>query len=152
MGYYVEIRPNDTARLSIAEFRQRFLDAGVELHPALTHPESSPEDRERYADDLIYSGGIISFCKSDKVTCGVTGDARMNWGARGEQAAELLRELLAIAQGVNATLCISTHSGEHYINEETLDVAVADYLKGSQTALGAFGSSAAPRKQGLSSL
>lgn len=139
MGFYVEIRPNDSKPLTIAEFRQRFLDAGLELHPALTHPDSPPEDRVRYADDLMYSRGNISFYHNAKLPCAVTADARISWGEREAEVKRIFQELLDIARNVDSALFFSNHDGTFLISEDALDRAVADFTKVSRIALGSFG-------------
>lgn len=145
MGYYLELRPKDRDPLTVEVYKQRFLEIGLEPHPALTHPDEEEEIRKKYVNDVIYSGGTITIIPWKELPCGVTAEARMSWSEDAESASSLIGELLGIADKVNAAL----YAGDNQlITGNNVQHAAASFMKGKRMSVASFGTADAEKSLG----
>jgi hypothetical protein len=103
MAYYVELRPRDTAPLTLEQYKERFAK-WLPRHPGATHPDEDPEIRKRYVDDFNYGGGILSVFVCIEVPAGVSAEARISWACHADEVRQLVRELAELAERVSADL------------------------------------------------
>lgn len=137
MGYNLELLPNDTQPLSEANFMQRLLDAGLEVHPSFLC-EEDPEIREQYSDTLMADTGMVIIGACPDAPCGTSASCRLSWGHSDGAIRESFRYLLDLAHRINASLL---DAGDKPLTEDHLEDQVERFVTGRRQIFGHLGTS-----------